>query len=209
MNLSLHGIVGREGFKRQVDLDLSAGEVLAITGANGSGKSTIVHTVAGLVPLIEGVLSCDGTTWDAPAADQWVQPEDRSCAVVFQELRLFPHMNVVANVAYGLRARGAKKDEAHARAGDALELVGLSGFGLRMTADLSGGERQRVALARALVMDPQVLLLDEPFTAVDIESRITLRALLAEILSTFSGATILVSHDAVDVDTLATSRLAL
>lgn len=209
MNLSMHGIVGREGFKRTIDFDLQPGEVLAITGTNGSGKSTIVHTIAGLVPLIDGVLSCKGTTWDAPKQREWVEPEDRSCAVVFQDVRLFPHMNVIANVSYGLRARGIKKRDAHGLSTEALSQVGLANFGHRNTTELSGGERQRVALARALVSKPQVLLLDEPFAAVDAESRHGLRVLLGEVIRSFGGSTILVSHDMADVESLASARLAL
>ena len=209
MSLSLHGIVGREGFERTIDFDLQPGEVLAVTGANGSGKSTIVHTIAGLVPLIDGVLSCKATTWDAPKQHEWVEPEDRSCAVVFQDVRLFPHMNVIANVSYGLRARGTKKRDAHGLATEVLSQVGLSGFGDRKTTELSGGERQRVALARALVVRPQVLLLDEPFAAVDAESRHSLRVLLGEVMRSFGGSTILVSHDMADVESLASARLAL
>ena len=209
MNLSLHGIVGREGFERTIDFDLQPGEVLAITGANGSGKSTIVHTIAGLVPLIDGVLSCNGTTLDAPKQREWVEPEDRSCAVVFQDVRLFPHMNVIANVSYGLRARGTKKRDAHGLATEVLSQVGLVDFGHRKTTELSGGERQRVALARALVLKPRVLLLDEPFAAVDAESRHGLRVLLGEVMRSFGGSTILVSHDMADVESLASARLAL
>ena len=164
---------------------------------------------AGLVPLIDGVLSCNGTTWDAPKQREWVEPEDRSCAVVFQDVRLFPHMNVIANVSYGLRARGTKKRDAHALAAEVLSQVGLSGFGDRRTMELSGGERQRVALARALVVKPRVLLLDEPFAAVDTDSRHGLRLLLGEVMRSFGGCTILVSHDMGDVESLASARLAL
>ena len=209
MNLSLHGIVGRDGFERTIDFDLQSGEVLAVTGANGSGKSTIVHTIAGLVPLIDGTLSCNGTMWDAPKQRVWVEPENRSCAVVFQDVRLFPHMNVIENVSYGLRARGTKKHDAHALAAEVLSQVGLTGFGNRKTTELSGGERQRVALARVLVLKPQVLLLDEPFAAVDAESRHGLRVLLGEVMRSFGGSTILVSHDMADVESLASARLAL
>ena len=209
MSIELHGVVGRDGFQREVEFSVQPGEVLAITGVNGSGKSTIVHTVAGLIPLISGTLSCNGETWDAPKDHIWVNPEDRSCAVVFQDIRLFPHMNVATNVAYGLRATGTKKNVANTLATEVLSQVGLAGFDQRRIAQLSGGERQRVALARALVMKPQVLLLDEPFAAVDAESRQGLRTLLAEVMMTFGGATILVSHDLADIESLATARLAL
>ena len=209
MSIELHGVVGRDGFQRDVEFSVQPGEVLAITGVNGSGKSTIVHTVAGLVPLISGTLSSNGETWDAPKDHIWVNPEDRSCAVVFQDIRLFPHMNVVTNVSYGLRATGTKKNVAQTLATEVLSQVGLVGFDQRRITQLSGGERQRVALARALVMKPQVLLLDEPFAAVDAESRQALRTLLAEVMAAFGGATILVSHDLADIESLATARLAL
>ena len=209
MSIDLHGVVGRDQFQREVHIALQDGEVLAITGVNGSGKSTIVHTVAGLVPLISGTLSCDGNTWDAPTDHIWVNPENRSCAVVFQDVRLFPHMKVIANVTYGLRAKRTKKNVADATATDVLAQVGLAGYEERRVTELSGGERQRVALARALVMKPRVLLLDEPFAAVDAESREGLRTVLAEVMATFGGATILVSHDTTDVESLATARLAL
>jgi ABC-type sulfate/molybdate transport systems ATPase subunit len=129
--------------------------------------------------------------------------------VVFQDVRLFPHMNVIANVSYGLHARGTKKRDAHGLATEVLSQVGLADFSHRKTTELSGGERQRVALARALVLKPQVLLLDEPFAAVDAESRHGLRVLLGEVTRSFGGSTILVSHDMADVESLASARLAL
>ena len=209
MSISLQGIIGRGEFERTLYFSVADGEVLAITGPNGSGKSTIIHTIAGLVPLRSGQLQSDNITWDAPDSKQWVVPENRTCAVVFQDLRLFPHMNVISNVAYGLRAHGVAKDEAHSRSAALLACVGLSSFETRRPNELSGGERQRVALARALVVEPRVLLLDEPLSAVDIASRAALRDLLPELLSTFAGATILVTHDPGDVEALASGNLSL
>ena len=209
MSISLQGTIGRGEFERALNFSVTDGEVLAITGPNGSGKSTIIHTIAGLVPLRSGQLESDGSIWDAPDSKQWVAPENRTCAVVFQDLRLFPHMNVIANVAYGLRAHGVNKDEAHSRSASVLARVGLSSFESRRPNDLSGGERQRVALARALVAEPRVLLLDEPLSAVDVASRAALRELLPEVLSSFAGATILVTHDLDDVEALASANLSL
>jgi molybdate transport system ATP-binding protein len=209
MSISLQGIIGRGDFERSLNFSVADGEVLAITGPNGSGKSTIIHTIAGLVPLRSGQLESDGSIWDAPDSQQWVAPENRTCAVVFQDLRLFPHMNVIANVAYGLRAHGVSKDEAHSRSTSVLARVGLSLFETRRPSELSGGERQRVALARALVLEPRVLLLDEPLSAVDVASRVALRELLPEVLTTFAGATILVTHDQDDLEALATRSLRL
>ena len=209
MSISLQGIIGRGEFERTLNFSVADGEVLAITGPNGSGKSTIIHTIAGLVPLRSGQLQTDNITWDVPDSKQWVAPENRTCAVVFQDLRLFPHMNVISNVAYGLRAHGLAKDEAHSRSAALLACVGLSSFETRRPNELSGGERQRVALARALVVEPRVLLLDEPLSAVDVASRAALRDLLPELLSTFAGATILVTHDPGDLEALATRSLSL
>ena len=209
MSISLQGTIGRGEFERALNFSVAVGEVLAITGPNGSGKSTIIHTIAGLVPLRSGQLQSDNITWDCPDSQQWVAPENRTCAVVFQDLRLFPHMNVISNVAYGLRAHGVNKDEARSRSTAVLARVGLSLFETRRPNELSGGERQRVALARALVVEPRVLLLDEPLSAVDVASRAALRELLPEVLTTFSGATILVTHDLGDVEALATRSLSL
>ncbi len=209
MSISLQGTIGRGEFERALNFSVADGEVLAITGLNGSGKSTIIHTIAGLVPLRNGQLQSDNITWDAPDSKQWVAPEDRTCAVVFQDLRLFPHMNVISNVAYGLRAHGVSKDEARSRSTALLARVGLLSFETRLPNELSGGERQRVALARALVIEPRVLLLDEPLSAVDVTSRAALRELLPEVLGSFVGATILVTHDLGDVEALANHSLSL
>ena len=209
MSISLQGTIGRGEFERTLNFSVADGEVLAITGPNGSGKSTIIHTIAGLVSLRNGQLQSDNITWDAPDSKQWVAPENRTCAVVFQDLRLFPHMNVIANVAYGLRAHGVNKDEAHSRSIAVLARVGLSSFETRRPNVLSGGERQRVALARALVVEPRVLLLDEPLSAVDSTSRAALRELLPDVLTTYAGATILVTHDLGDVEALASANLGL
>ncbi|MFZ4112172.1 MAG: ABC transporter ATP-binding protein [Ilumatobacteraceae bacterium] len=209
MSISLNGSVGRGDFERSFNFTIADGEVLAITGPNGSGKSTVIHTIAGLIPLRSGHLESDGAMWDAPDSQQWVAPENRTCAVVFQDLRLFPHMNVMSNVAYGLRAHGVAKDEAIERSQKLLTRLGLATFEKRLPSDLSGGERQRVALARALVMKPRLLLLDEPLSAVDTTSRAALRELLPEVLGSFGGATILVTHDLGDVETLAMTHLGL
>jgi len=209
MSISLKGIIGRGDFERALNFAVADGEVLAITGPNGSGKSTIIHTIAGLISLRSGQLQSDNIMWDDPSTKIWIAPEQRTCAVVFQDLRLFPHLNVIANVAYGLRAHGVAKDEAMTRSSAMLARVGLSSFEKRRPNDLSGGERQRVALARALIVEPRVLLLDEPLSAVDVASRAALRELLPEVLSSFAGSTILVTHDLGDVEALATTSIGL
>ena len=209
MSISLNGSLGRGDFERSFNFTIADGEVLAITGPNGSGKSTVIHTIAGLIPLRSGDLESDGAMWDAPHSQQWVAPENRTCAVVFQDLRLFPHMNVISNVAYGLRAHGVNKDEAIERSKKMLTRVGLTSFDNRLPTEISGGERQRVALARALVLEPRVLLLDEPLSAVDSTSRAALCELLPEVFAHFAGATILVTHDLGDVEAMASANLSL
>ena len=207
MSLVLQGQVGRGEFSREVDVTVQHGEILAIVGANGSGKSTVLQTIAGIVALKSGRLSFDNVVWDEPITKIFTHAQDRHCGVVFQDLRLFPHLSLVANVAYGLRASGLSKKEAHARAAQELTLVGVDELVDRKPGQVSGGERQRAALARALVLRPPVLLLDEPFASVDVSSRQGLRDLLPALVQDYQGSVVLVSHDPEDVRALATNIL--
>lgn len=209
MSLVLQGEVGRGEFSREVDITVQHGEIFAIVGANGSGKSTVLQTIAGIAALKSGRLSFDNAVWDEPITPTFTPAKDRHCGVVFQDLRLFPHLSVIANVAYGLRVSGLSKKEAHARAAEELILVGLDGLADRKPGQVSGGERQRVALARALVIRPPVLLLDEPFASVDVSSRQGLRDLLPSLVQGYRGSVVLVSHDPEDVWALATNVLTL
>ncbi|MGA0862266.1 MAG: ATP-binding cassette domain-containing protein [Ilumatobacteraceae bacterium] len=202
-DLRIRGTIGRDDFVLSVDISADAGEVVAVVGRNGAGKSTLLHTVAGLVPLIEGRVVCGGDTWQDTTHDLFVVPEDRQCGVVFQDLRLFPSLNVRDNVAFGCRARGLSRTDARARADELLERVGVAHLGGRLPELLSGGERQRAALARALAPEPRVLLLDEPLTAVDASSRSALREFLAGAVGEFVGSVLIVSHDEADVSVLA------
>ena len=199
--------MGRGEFSREVDVTVQHGEILAIVGANGSGKSTVLQTIAGIVALKSGRLSFDNVVWDEPITKTFTPAQDRHCGVVFQDLRLFSHLSLVANVAYGLRASGLSKKEAHARAAQELTLVGLDELADRKPGQVSGGERQRAALARALVLRPPVLLLDEPFASVDISSRQGLRDLLPSLVQGYQGSVVLVSHDPEDVQALAANIL--
>ena len=201
MSLVIDGRVGRGAFERPASFEVSNGEVLGLVGRNGAGKSTILHTIAGLLPMRVGSLSLDDTTWDA--SNIFVRTEDRRCAVLFQDLRLFPTMTVHDNVAFAARAGGVGRNEVEDRVRDVLSRVGADGLADRRPATLSGGESQRVAIARALVTSPDVLLLDEPFAAVDADSRGPLRETLAGLLAGFDGCTVLVSHDHADIETLA------
>ena len=209
MSLELHGTVHRGEFQRRVDITARSGEVVAIVGANGSGKSTVIHTIAGLAALADGSLIVNDTPWDVPANNQWVSPEQRGCGVVFQDVRLFPHLNAVQNVMFGLRATGVSRSESRARALEVLTQVDAHEFAQRMPTSLSGGERQRVALARALVMRPQVLLLDEPFSAVDEQAHRDFRALIPQVVRETNAIALMVTHDEVDTDLVANHQVRL
>jgi molybdate transport system ATP-binding protein len=209
MTLELHGTVQRGEFHRDVSISAQPGQVTAILGVNGSGKSTVLHTIAGLSPLRTGLLTVDDVTWDAPAESRWITPEQRHCAVVFQDLRLFPHLDVLRNITFGLRASGIRRVAAVARAHEALAEVGASPLANRKPANLSGGERQRVALARALVMKPRVLLLDEPFASVDEESHRAFRELLPRIVEGLNAITLMVTHDETDASAIASRQVRL
>lgn len=207
MTLVVRGEVGRGGFRRAVDLTVESGKVLGITGHNGAGKTTLLHTIAGIDRMVSGSITLDGTVLDDGRT--FVDPTDRRCVVVFQDFRLFPHMDVLRNVAYGPRSHGAPRDEAHSRAEAALASVGAAHLAGRAPGSLSGGEKQRVALARAIVTNPRVLLLDEPFASVDADSRPALREVLVGILAASTAHTLVVSHDPADIAGLAGDSLDL
>jgi molybdate transport system ATP-binding protein len=201
-------VVARRGsFVLDVALDARAGDVLAVVGPNGAGKSTLLRALAGLVPLVDGRVTCGDVVWDDVATGAHVRVEGRGAGLVLQRPVLFPALTVEENVGFGLRARGvvSRVDEARA----ALDRMGLGALAARRVDGLSGGEAQAVCLARALVMKPRVLLLDEPLASLDVESRGRLRALLREVVSSSSAVTLLVTHDPVDAFTLATHVLCL
>ena len=186
-----------------VDLEAGSGEVVAVLGPNGAGKTTLLRALAGLVPLRAGRVTLDGAVLEDSDGGIRLPPEERPIGVVFQDLLLFPHLSVLDNVAFGLRARGASKARATREAATWLERIGLAGRGGDRPARLSGGEAQRVALARALATEPALLLLDEPLAAVDAEARGRLRAELRRSLAEFDGARVLVTHDLLDAAVLA------
>ena len=191
--LELRGVaLGYDGtvFARDIDLTVNAGEIVAVLGPSGSGKSTLLGAIAGVVPPVAGQVLIDGTDVTG------VPIERRRVGLIFQEPLLFAHLSVVDNVAYGLRRAGVDRTAARARAGKLLEWVGLPGFGARRTDQLSGGQAQRVALARALAAEPSVLLLDEPFSALDADLRERLAAEVSASLRAAEVAAVHVTHDA-------------
>ncbi|HRI18219.1 MAG TPA: ABC transporter ATP-binding protein, partial [Burkholderiaceae bacterium] len=137
-----------------LDLVVPSGTLTTLLGPSGCGKTTVLRMIAGLEAPTSGQILIGGKDVTA------LSPAERNVSMVFQSYALFPHMNVIANVAYGLTVSGVARESAHQRARAALEGVGLTGYDERMTSELSGGQQQRVALARALVLEPQVLLFD-------------------------------------------------
>lgn len=172
-----------------VDLAVSAGETVAILGPSGGGKSTLLRAVAGLQPLGSGQILWAGTDLDGMPVHR------RDFGLMFQDHALFTHRDVAANVAFGLRMRGAQPETRRARAVEMLELVGLEGFGPRSVDTLSGGEAQRVALARALAPEPRLLMLDEPLGSLDRRRRDELAAELRRVLSEVDVTVLHVTHD--------------
>jgi molybdate transport system ATP-binding protein len=186
-----------------VDIEVAAGETLAVLGPNGAGKTTLLKVVAGLVSLTEGRLALDGQVLDEPATGLFVPPERRSIGVMFQDLLLFRHLDAADNVAFGLRAAGSRRHAARAVAGDWLDRMGLGDRADAAARDLSGGEAQRVALARALAPGPRALLLDEPLAALDADVRGTVRRQLRDHLGAQHGPCVIVTHDPLDAAVLA------
>jgi sulfate transport system ATP-binding protein len=173
----------------QVNLEINTGSLVALLGPSGSGKSTLLRLIAGLEMPDSGKIWLTGKD----ATKQSVQ--ERNIGFVFQHYALFKHMTVRQNIAFGLEIRKTTKAKVKARVEELLELVQLSGLGGRYPSQLSGGQRQRVALARALAVQPQVLLLDEPFGALDAKVRKDLRAWLRRLHDEVHVTTVFVTHD--------------
>ena len=190
-----------------VEFTCDAGAVLAIFGPSGSGKTTILRSIAGLARPMHARVQCGGDTWtDTEAGVSW-PPHRRAVGFVFQEYALFPHLTALGNVLTALGHR--PRSERRARAGELLDLVHLAGHASKRPHELSGGERQRVAVARALAREPAVLLLDEPFAAVDRSVRRRLQNEVDTLRRALQVPLILVTHDFEDVVRIATHVLML
>lgn len=180
-----------------ITIAVPSGSITAVLGPSGSGKSTLLSTVAGIIPALQGTIEVGGR-------DITVLPiQQRGVGIVFQEPLLFPHRNVIGNIAYGLRRHGASRVDADARARELLAWVGLAGLESRPVHRLSGGQAQRIALARALAPEPAVMLLDEPFSALDVELRSRLVDEVGALLRDRGCASLYVTHDPAEAERIA------
>lgn len=186
-----------------LSFEVPTATTLAITGPSGVGKSTVLQAICGLVRIAEGAIFID----DRDITQ--LPTHKRGIGMVTQSNDLFPHLTVSQNIAFGLRLRGASPRETSDRVEEMLELVGLSDFAHRGIHSLSGGESRRIALARSLAPSPSILLLDEPFTGLDDETRDALMHQVKSILQSSSMTSVLVTHDHSEADFLSSSLLAL
>jgi putative spermidine/putrescine transport system ATP-binding protein len=186
---ALHKTYGEIAAVDGVDLEIHQGEFFTMLGPSGSGKTTTLRLIAGFERPDSGVIELGGEDVSS------TPPYLRDVNTVFQDYALFPHMNVLDNVAYGLKVKGVRKQDRGRRAAEALQLVHLEGFGGRKPVQLSGGQRQRVALARAIVNSPRVLLLDEPLGALDLKLREQMQIELKAIQKGIGITFLYVTHD--------------
>jgi putative spermidine/putrescine transport system ATP-binding protein len=182
---------------KDLDLSIARGELVALLGPSGCGKTTTMRAIAGLLTPASGRITLD-------AADITRVPANkRNVGLVFQSYALFPHLNVFENVAFGLRLKGIAGQDLDRKVGPAIKSVGLGGFASRKPAELSGGQQQRVALARSMVMEPKVLLLDEPLSNLDARLRLEMRAELQRVQKDTGVTMIFVTHDQIEALALA------
>jgi len=193
--LVMAGSVERGNFRLEANLRAAPGEVLGILGPNGAGKTTLLRVLSGLDPLTSGSISLGDLTLDDVATDTFVPAQRRPVGLVFQNYRLFPHLDVRDNVAYAPRVQGAGRRQARAVADTWLQRLDLTALATRRPHQISGGQAQQVALARALAADPKFLLLDEPLSALDAKTRLDVRARLRSHLDEFAGPVVIITHD--------------
>lgn len=203
--LRLEGVSRRFGGQhalRDLDLTIQAGEFIALLGPSGCGKSTALNCLAGLLPLTAGAIWADDRRIDT------VPPERRDFGMVFQNYALFPHMSVRANIAFGLKMRKLGKDEVRSRTERAISLVSLEDHAAKLPGQLSGGQQQRVAIARAVVLEPALVLMDEPLSNLDAKLRLGMRTEIRRLHQSLGLTTVYVTHDQEEALSLA-DRLVL
>ena len=190
--LRLHGIsraYGAHTALHPFDLTVRGGEFIALLGPSGCGKTTALNSIAGLLPLTAGSIELDGRRIDT------LPPEKRGFGMVFQSYALFPHLSVRRNIAFGLRMRKVSKAETERRVNAVLDLVRLSEHAHKLPGQLSGGQQQRVAIARAIVLEPPLVLMDEPLSNLDAALRLDMRAEIRRIHQEYGLTTLYVTHD--------------
>jgi molybdate transport system ATP-binding protein len=195
MSLSARFAGGRNGFALEFAIDVAPGETVAVVGESGAGKTTALRGLAGLFRPHSGAIRDGDDVWFDAQTRAFVPASRRGAALVFASGALFGHMTAAENAAFGLRASGVAKDEAHARAMEALDVVGAALLAPRLAATLSSGEEPRVALARAVALRPSVLLLDEPLSSLDVRLRPRVREALRRAIEATRAATVLVTHE--------------
>jgi len=186
-------------FKLEVKSEVANGEILMLVGDNGCGKTTLLNLIAGLISPDSGRIALDGRPLYDSDLRISVAPEVRNIGYVFQSYALFPHMSVYDNVAFGLRTRKVSRQEIDFLVKDHLEAAGLWEIRRAKAGSISGGQKQRVALARALIIEPQLLLLDEPLSALDVRKQAAMRRDLRERIHSCGVPSIIVTHDLRDV----------
>lgn len=191
----MSGAVDRGSFRLDASVTVAPGEVLGVLGPNGAGKTTLLRALCGLDALTSGSITLRGVVLDDAATGAFVPTESRPVGMVFQDYRLFPHLDVRDNVAFAALAGGAGRRRARAGADTWLERFDLTALAHRRPHEISGGQAQRVALARALAADPGLLLLDEPLSALDARARLDVRAQLRSHIGEFAGPTLIITHD--------------
>ena len=191
------------GLNLDTDLSIGQGERVALMGPNGAGKTTMLRTLCGLVPLDGGLIAIAGALVDDPGARVFVAPEKRSIGYCPQDHALFADKSALDNVAFGLRARGASRNDANNRAQVLLDEFGLGAFSNTPVNEFSAGQSQRVALARALVTDSKLYLLDEPTAALDSDSRKVAHAIINRLVAERGATLIVVTHDVEEASAVA------
>src|SRR5262245_16928352 len=181
---------------RGLDLEVDEGEFVVLVGPSGCGKTTVLRMVAGLEEATSGTIRLDGTVVND------VSPKERDVAMVFQNYALYPHLDVLQNIAFSLRVRGVSKRERERKAREAADVLGLTEVALRRPRQLSGGQRQRVAMGRALVREPAVFLMDEPLSNLDANLRVQMRSEVLRVQRRLGVATLYVTHDQTEAMTM-------
>jgi molybdate transport system ATP-binding protein len=181
-------------FHLNINFSAGKGKTTVLLGESGAGKSTVLRLLAGLLYPERGHISLEGNTYFDSTQRIAIPSQERPFGYVFQDYVLFPHLTIFENVAFGLRAQHLPRKLVRQRVGEALEQVHLAGYDLRKPAQLSGGQQQRVAIARALALHPQLLLLDEPLAALDVQTRREVRQELRNLLSSAGITTVMVTH---------------